>query len=176
MCGIVQTGAGSPVTTSAGRLFDAVSALCGIRAEVTYEGQAAAELEGAADPAERGAYEVPVEGEGGAPLVLDPAAGDPRTPERPECGGPGGDASRRVFTAGLPRRRRRRPSAPVASAGSTPSSSQAACSRTGSCSSALERGSRRPGLRTLVPVALPPNDGGISYGQIAVAAARLAQA
>ena len=29
------------------------------------------------------------------------------------------------------------------------------------------------GLRVLAPAALPPNDGGISYGQVAVAAARL---
>ena len=101
VCGIVQTGAGSPVTTSAGRLFDAVSALCGIRARVTYEGQAAAELEGAADPGERGAYEMTVEGEGGAPIVLDPRPAILEMLGDLDAGVDGWDASPRAFTAAL---------------------------------------------------------------------------
>ena len=46
---MMAKGVNSPVTSSAGRLFDAIAALVGLRSEVQYEGQGAVELEMLAD-------------------------------------------------------------------------------------------------------------------------------
>lgn len=174
VCGIVQTGVASPVTTSAGRLFDAVAALCGVRARVTYEGQAATELEGVADPAEDGSYEVAIEGGGSAPVLLDP-----RPAIRAVVGdiqaGQSASAVAARFHNGL--------------AEATAEAAKRVCRERGLDTLVLSGGVfqnrllaertlaalQGSGLRTLVPEALPPNDAGIAYGQVAAAAARLAR-
>jgi len=53
---MVEKGLNSPVTTSCGRLFDAVSALTGICPEISYEGQAAIRLEYSQDPSLQTGY------------------------------------------------------------------------------------------------------------------------
>jgi hydrogenase maturation protein HypF len=165
---LARGGVAAPVTTSAGRLFDAVAALCGLRATVTYEGQAAAELEAACDPLERGSYPLPV-GDGS---VLD-ARETIRAVAR--------DAAAGVATGVIAARFHRALADAVARA------CVEIAARQGTDVAVLSGGvlqnvrllegtSTRleaAGLRVLVPERLPPNDGGISYGQAAIAAAAM---
>ncbi|MGZ5386096.1 MAG: carbamoyltransferase HypF [Solirubrobacterales bacterium] len=169
VCELVRTGVASPLTTSAGRLFDAVAAICGAAGSVGYEGQAAAEFEGLADRAEHGELPLPLLHQG--PLLLDARELVAAVRDEMEAGAPAAAVSARFHNA---------------LAAATARALAAAAEERGTGTVVLsggvfqnrlllERTLERlgaTGLRVLVPRALPPNDGGISYGQAAVAAAR----
>ena len=178
VCELVRTGVGSPLTTSAGRLFDAVAALCGLRAKVNYEGQAAVELEGATDRRERRAYPMPLlpgdrvgQGVGrGAMTVLDAretvrtlVADLERGTSPAIVGGRLHNGLAYATAEACAREAERRGTSTVVLSGGV-FQNRLLVERT------LAR-LQEHGLRVLLPTRLPPNDGGISYGQAAVAAA-----
>ncbi len=168
---MIDTGLNSPPTTSMGRLFDAVAALCGVRAAINYEGQAAVELEARCDPEETGRYPIALTGAG--QLTIDPRETIRAIVADLQRGTPApGIAARFHNTIALV----------------TAEACARAASAHGTQLVVLSGGvfaNRRllqatasalaaDGLRALVPETLPVNDGGIAYGQAAVASARMA--
>ncbi len=173
VCGLLRSGLSSPLTTSMGRLFDGVAALCGIRATVNYEGQAAIELERACDPSTRGAYPLAVRVEEGM-LVLDPRETICAVARDARGGVPVGAIASRFHAAVA----RAVLDAAVAAASAQATELVVLSGGVFQNRRLLSRAADElsaAGLRVLVPQKLPVNDGGISYGQAAVAARWLAQ-
>jgi hydrogenase maturation protein HypF len=165
---IAQEGVAAPMTTSVGRLCDAVAALCGVRVEVSYEGQAAIELEALADRGERGAYAIPYEDcqldprPAIAAVIADLAAGaHPATVSaRFHSGLAAATVSACVEIAGM--------------AGLSVVVLAGGVFQNRLLLEGVAQGLVDAGLTVLTPERLPPNDGAISYGQAAVAAAATA--
>jgi hydrogenase maturation protein HypF len=150
-----------------GRLLDAVAALCGVRSAVRYEGQAAIELEAAADSAERGAYPVVV----GDDLVLDPRPAIRALVAELTAGAATGVVAARVHN-GLVDATVTACARAAARAGTEVVVLSGGVFQNRLLLEGCHAGLVARGLRVLAPERLPCNDGGIAYGQAAVAAAR----
>ncbi|MCA1685063.1 MAG: Sua5/YciO/YrdC/YwlC family protein, partial [Planctomycetia bacterium] len=175
---ILERRFNSPYTSSAGRLFDAVGALAGVRDRVSYEGQAAVELEWLATgfPPDRAyPFEFGPPGEVGAnepPLVVDTRPLIRAVVAESAGGVPAGLIARRFhstlvdliavvcgrlsYSTGI---------TDVVLSGGVFLNSML----TGEVVARLARGGFRVYRHRLVP----PNDGGLSLGQLAVASAGL---
>ncbi|HSR25090.1 MAG TPA: Sua5/YciO/YrdC/YwlC family protein, partial [Candidatus Eisenbacteria bacterium] len=163
---LARSGVGSPLTSSVGRLFDAVAALLDVRDAITYEGQAAVELEQLAAPGPTAGYPPALDG-----LVIRGSALVRAVVEDVRSGADRALVAAR-FHDGL--------------ALATAEAAARACEATGRSTVALSGGVfqnvrllgrlvaelERRGLRVLVHGRVPPNDGGISLGQAVVAGAR----
>lgn len=167
-----DAGINAPLTSSMGRLFDAVAALLDVRDRVTYEGQAAIGLEQLADPHETAALALPVVDDGDQ-RVLDGGAAVAAAVAQLRAGVDRSTISARFHNAVV---------AAVADAvhdlAEAHGLGTVALSGgvfqnvllTTRLAARLEGG----GLRVLTHRHVPPNDGGISLGQAAVAAAHSA--
>jgi hydrogenase maturation protein HypF len=165
----------TPMTSSAGRLFDAVAALLGLRTKVTYEGQAAVELEWLAEKASSGgSYLAEVSEEAGPddpeavfvvdsrPVVrailhdLEHEADRPRIARRFHW------TMVEMIAAVCSRIRQRSGLQRVVLSGGT--------FMNGLLTGEVMRRLLRDGFAVYRHHLVPPNDGGLSLGQLAVAA------
>ncbi|PTL82467.1 carbamoyltransferase HypF [Vitiosangium sp. GDMCC 1.1324] len=160
---MLDRGLQSPRTTSMGRLFDAVATLSGIRAQAGFEGQAAMALEFAAGEGEEDPYPLPL-GDG-VPAVADweplvrALLSDRTRGVPPPLMAARFHAALAVLAesiavrVGLPR--------VVLSGG---------CFQNLRLLRNVQARLRTRGIEVLWPRQYPPNDGGLSLGQVAVAA------
>jgi hydrogenase maturation protein HypF len=167
---MIAQGVNTVPTSSCGRLFDAVAAIIGLRREVTFEGQAAIELEAVADPGEQGRY--PFEIEDGDLWQVDFRPAIERIAQEAAAGVARGAVAARfhnTLAAAVVEtcRRIRGPAGParVCLSGGTFQNVR--------LTESAAAGLQAAGFEVFLHSRVPPNDGGIALGQAAIAAERL---
>jgi len=165
---MLRRGFNTPRTTSAGRLFDGVAALIGLHQQVSFEGQAAIALEFSADPSVHDAYPFMVAQPGEPAVVLDWG---------PLVAAVLQDLQRGVSTSIIAGRFHNALVEMILTVARLVGESRVVLA--GGCFQnrrLTERAAvrlREAGFDVLLHRQVPPNDGSISLGQVAVAAARL---
>jgi hydrogenase maturation protein HypF len=168
---MIAAGVHTPLTSSAGRLFDAVASLVGLRHENSYEGQAAMELE-AASGLDGDAYSLPVVRRDAAweldagPLVREIVADLGCGVETAAIGG--------RFHAALALAIERACAAVRDETGLQTVALSGGCFQNALLTRLAARHLTASGFEVLLHARVPPSDGGIAVGQAAVAASRLA--
>ena len=163
---VLQRGVHSPRTSSMGRLFDGVAALCGWPATISFEGQAAMSLQFAADETEEEAYPLPLVS--GAPVVADWA---------PLVRAVLADRAAGVPVERISARFHRGLAAMAVNMASRAGLREVALS--GGCfhnvllTERVGRALRKAGFTVYAHHQVPAGDGGIALGQVSVAAQRL---
>lgn len=167
----VERGVNAPLTSSAGRLFDAVASLLGLRDRVTFEAQAAMELEALADGEADRPYPVAVREADGLLVVDTPAVVRGVVEDLLAAEPPARIAARfhatlaEALAAACAAVRRRTGLSRVALSGGCFQNARLLAAAVGR----LEAG----GFEVLRHRQVPPGDGGLALGQAAVAARRL---
>ncbi len=179
---MLERGFNSPITTSAGRLFDGIAALIGLYQQVSFEGQAAMALEYAADAGVEWAYHIRLDhrpptagsrdgngdGDGGSMVVLD---------WQPLIESVLEDLQRSVNPGIMSARFHNALVEIISTVAEIVGEPKVALS--GGCFQnrlLTERTAQRlsqAGFEVLLHQQVPPNDGGISLGQVVVAATQL---
>jgi hydrogenase maturation protein HypF len=160
------------VTTSAGRLFDAIASLLVGRTVATYEGQAAIELEALARRVPlAAAAELPVavRTDADGRRVLDPTA-LVRAVVEGRARGDDPAALAAAFHRGLATATVEAATAIASARGLDTAALSGGVFQNARLTALVATGLEAAGLRVLVHRRVPPNDGGISLGQAAIAA------
>ncbi len=170
---MIERDVNSPLTSSMGRLFDSVAAILGVRDDVRYEGEAAVELEAAADDSADGAYAFEFRAPEGAHAcrIIDPTPVLAAALDDVARGVPIGTVSARFHRAVVDC------IVECAHAAATVTQKRQVALGGGVFMNRLVLGGavrelRNQGFEPLVHLRLPANDGAVSYGQAVVAWAR----